>query len=1202
MPLPQDFNYDIKERLGFNPKLEFKVEEDFKDDLGQRHIRTQLLYNEVPLEGALVKFHYGSQGQLLSISGIRPLEINDQGSKKPLKSFLMQGILESADLNENKKTEKSEINILAIEPCYYPILKNNVVVSFNKGYKVFFDFGGSQYSCFYGGDKKITKIKTTSQHCNLPGSVPGGQISTSASYLGVIAPPTNYDLYYNGSQYQPVDLCRNIITHTTATFPPSVPSYSSPNINGAVGLYHWFMGNSYDYFVNNHNYSGFEGIPLHLELDNTTSLVPVYRYENSSNPRHVIEFQSDFGANLTDIDIAGHEFSHLVAHEFSQLYLGTFEASTINESFAHIFGTVLEKEALDAIGQYPTNFNWAMNFHSPTGGNLPVDDPHSGSYADTYGGLYWNSNSREVLLAYGFYLLSEGNALPETNDNGYTYNLNGIGMSKAANIFYRAMRVYMHPFQDFYDARKMVIQSAKDIYGGCSTEYYETIEMFDAIGILDNTHTCPTIVSASVNVNNQCNPNPNAGNISMCSYTRSGPTPTLTYSWTGPNGFTANTANITAPYYGIYHVTVTACGNKTMSFNLKKTEIENQYSTSSTTNSEHVGVDIKSMIPIGSPDQSMTFKTGYYEGGDIQMGGLTAVDNSPSTRDFYLASYLPCGKIAWMVYSDQGDMEPVDLEIDRNPTGQSSAQAVLVVKSLNGSGHFNLWRNYNGAISSQAINYTPGCTSLVLVFDLNGNLVWKYEGFDQSLQQPFLINDLDIDENSTLGNNGSMYYIVGSIDFKGAIQSLLPSGILHTEMINPTTCALAPYQFCHINDMITVKADSEVLFVGGNNQDRNNRSINEISIVSRLRDFGNGISFTIQANNHFYSTIFSELNDIEYSPTHNLLIVAGTFTDDLVENQTGNWGNFYNTPIKGDPDDKNVFFFKLNPTDLSFNKAPVSPIYNYFGTISTDAKTQGLGYTNSMEIINPEIHIDPLLYSQGTTKTFYISGQVNSHGGRIWNTYDYNGCPMNTYDFSSVDVLPSESYFVARYQERNCSDVYGITYNGFPVSTYMKPNTFYAHKSSNLQFGGSDLLEPESKIIIHGGFKNILEIPVSNIYVDAGPNSRCFTTKHDATPNGRGLPSSRMKHNDKERKSSEAILTSDVQVYPNPSTGNVNIDFSETSSGEIMLYDIYGKVLFSGEFSEQSIPKIDLSSFANGVYLLNIKTLRGNSSHRIVKQ
>lgn len=60
-----------------------------------------------------------------------------------------------------------------------------------------------------------------------------------------------------------------------------------------------------------------------------------------------------------------------------------------------------------------------------------------------------------------------------------------IGKGKLGQIFYRALTVYLTPTSNFSEARKLIVQSAADIYGEGSAEEKATAKGFDDVGITE---------------------------------------------------------------------------------------------------------------------------------------------------------------------------------------------------------------------------------------------------------------------------------------------------------------------------------------------------------------------------------------------------------------------------------------------------------------------------------------------------------------------------------------------------------------------------------------------------------------------------------------------------------------------------------------------------------------------------------------------
>ncbi|MBA3900051.1 MAG: T9SS type A sorting domain-containing protein [Bacteroidetes bacterium] len=84
-------------------------------------------------------------------------------------------------------------------------------------------------------------------------------------------------------------------------------------------------------------------------------------------------------------------------------------------------------------------------------------------------------------------------------------------------------------------------------------------------------------------------------------------------------------------------------------------------------------------------------------------------------------------------------------------------------------------------------------------------------------------------------------------------------------------------------------------------------------------------------------------------------------------------------------------------------------------------------------------------------------------------------------------------------------------------------------------------------------------------------------------------------------------LKSDVKVYPNPFTSNINLSYTVTSSGivEINLYDSMGQLVRRVINNQQEIGDynltIDGSDLSKGLYFLNITNGTSVISKKLIK-
>jgi hypothetical protein len=75
----------------------------------------------------------------------------------------------------------------------------------------------------------------------------------------------------------------------------------------------------------------------------------------------------------------------------------------------------------------------------------------------------------------------------------------------------------------------------------------------------------------------------------------------------------------------------------------------------------------------------------------------------------------------------------------------------------------------------------------------------------------------------------------------------------------------------------------------------------------------------------------------------------------------------------------------------------------------------------------------------------------------------------------------------------------------------------------------------------------------------------------------------------------------DIQVYPNPTQDFIEVKNPTQTLCELTLFTMQGKKVFTSSQSNNQL-RIDVKNYAEGVYLLQVKTSKGTSVKRIVKQ
>jgi Zn-dependent metalloprotease len=226
-----------------------------------------------------------------------------------------------------------------------------------------------------------------------------------------------------------------------------------------------------------------------------------FRYANAywSDACFCMTYGDGDGVNsgpLVSLDIAGHEMSHGVnASAANLIYSG--ESGGLNEANSDILGTMVEFHADNAqdtpdylIGEKIVLGNVSGSADQQALRYMfdPIRDGRSPScYASNLGTLDVHFSSGVANRF--FYLLAEGSGArtysgvshhaPTCNGDSVT----GIGRTKAAKIWYRALTVYFTTDTDYAAARLATINAAKDLYGAASAEAAAVAAAWSAVRV-----------------------------------------------------------------------------------------------------------------------------------------------------------------------------------------------------------------------------------------------------------------------------------------------------------------------------------------------------------------------------------------------------------------------------------------------------------------------------------------------------------------------------------------------------------------------------------------------------------------------------------------------------------------------------------------------------------------------------------------------
>lgn len=240
---------------------------------------------------------------------------------------------------------------------------------------------------------------------------------------------------------------------------------------------HWGVEMTYDFYLANFNRNSLDnnGILLNSYVNRGGFLYSNNASWDGTNMNYGKRSGTTDG--VTAIDVTGHELTHGFTQYTSGLnYSG--ESGGMNESMSDIMGKSVQFWAK------PNDKNWVLS-NDMNWAIRDMSNPNAFKQPDCYGGLYWKSNADVHILSgvgnFMFYLLVDGGA--GTNDIGNTYNVQGLGLSKADQIIYLTNTTYLVPNSKYADWRTACINAATDLYGSSSNEVTQVQNAWHAVGI-----------------------------------------------------------------------------------------------------------------------------------------------------------------------------------------------------------------------------------------------------------------------------------------------------------------------------------------------------------------------------------------------------------------------------------------------------------------------------------------------------------------------------------------------------------------------------------------------------------------------------------------------------------------------------------------------------------------------------------------------
>lgn len=246
---------------------------------------------------------------------------------------------------------------------------------------------------------------------------------------------------------------------------------------------HWGAEMTYDYFKKEHNRNSFD--------NNGAKILSYVHYSSNYNNAFWNGVCMTYGDGngttftpLTGLDVCGHEIAHAVTTNSANLVY-SYESGALNESFSDIFGNTIEAWAR------PTQWNWRIgeDITPSKNGIRSMVNPNLFNHPKFYKGVSWYSGAGDNggvhynsgVQNYWYYLIANG--AKGTNEKGWSFQIDSLGMTKAGKIAYRNLTVYLTRNSQYADARTYSIMAAADLYGQCSPEVINVTNAWWVCGV-----------------------------------------------------------------------------------------------------------------------------------------------------------------------------------------------------------------------------------------------------------------------------------------------------------------------------------------------------------------------------------------------------------------------------------------------------------------------------------------------------------------------------------------------------------------------------------------------------------------------------------------------------------------------------------------------------------------------------------------------
>lgn len=501
----QYFIAQVKQIYQLNPQDELVKIDKKIDQLGISHTHFQQYHEDIPVEGGNWYLHQKEDGTTFSnghlVSNLQAPYLTIFSAENALEVALSyfnaeQYAWENEDMNKLLKQQTKDE-----QATYYPQAKlvwmspdfSQDGIVYKLAYRLdIFSVQPERREIVYVDAIDGRILQTINQICHFNHLEESTLATGYATYL---EDPVSFqtEIVENGYILQDltrgngifINNCNNSHSSTCnehTFFNPTTNWLDEEDKDGIAVL--WGLENTYDYFLNEHNYNSYDGNGISITANVNTNgpqaswSGSLFVFGNGDNSLNLSSFVS--------LDIVAHEYAHAVTNYTANLsYSNINESKTLHEGISDIWGCVIEHNA------HPEGNDWIMgqDITLSGAGVRNVAHPEQLNQPNTYQGNHWRTTGlkahhNSLVISHWFYLLTEG--AMGINDHHFEYEVAAIGIEAAAQIVFRTLvSGYLTPNAGFVDFRSATEQAAIDLFGAASPEWQEVQNAWCAVGVGD---------------------------------------------------------------------------------------------------------------------------------------------------------------------------------------------------------------------------------------------------------------------------------------------------------------------------------------------------------------------------------------------------------------------------------------------------------------------------------------------------------------------------------------------------------------------------------------------------------------------------------------------------------------------------------------------------------------------------------------------